>query len=97
MLSIGIQGTTDHVDTLQRVHGLAVLTSLQVHVVQTVLGVEAVHHTFLYRLHHNDRAVEVGFLIHIPDDPIHESPKEIAFSELNDLFWHHALRRKLFV
>ena len=46
ILGIGIQRTADHVDTLEGVHGLTVLTTLQVHMVQTILGIEPEEVTF---------------------------------------------------
>ena len=97
VLSIGVQRAADHVDTLEGVHGLAVLTTLQVHMVQAVLSVQPVHHTLLNGLYYYHTAVEVGLLVHIPDNPIYECTEEVTFTELNHLFRHHALRSKLFV
>ena len=97
MLGIGVQRTTDDVDALQCVHGLTILTPLQVHVVQTVLTIEHVCHTLLDGLYDDDTSVEVSLLVHIPDNPIDEGPEEVSFSELNHLLRHHTLRGKLFV
>ncbi len=97
ILGVGVQRTANDVDTLQRVHGLAVLTTLQVHMVQAVLGVEPVHHTSFNGLYDNDTTVEVGLLVHVPDNPINECAEEVSFTELNHLFRHHALRSELFV
>ena len=97
VLRIGVQRTADDVDALQRVHGLAVLTTLQVHVIEAVLGIEPVHHTFFNRLYDDNATVEVSLLVHIPDNPIYECAEEVTFTELNHLFRHHALRSKLFV
>ena len=97
ILGIGIQRTADHVDTLKGVHGLAVLTTLQVHMVQTILGIEPVNHTSFNRLYNDNGAVEVGLLVHVPDNPIYKCTEEVTFTELNHLFRHHALRSKLFV
>jgi len=97
VLRIGVQGPADHVDALQRVYGLTVLAALQVHVVEAVLTVQHIGHALLDGLHHDDTAVEVGLLVHIPDDPIHECAEEVALAELYHLFRHHALRSELFV
>ena len=65
--------------------------------IEAVLGIEPIHHTSFYRLHYDNRTVEIGLLVHIPDNPIYECTEEVAFSELNNLFRHNALRRELFV
>ena len=65
--------------------------------VETVLCVEPVNHTFLDGLHNDNRTVEVSLLVHVPDNPIYECAEEVAFSELNNLFRHYALWSELFV
>ena len=97
ILAVWVQGAANHVDALQRIHGLAVLAALQVDVVQAVLAVEPFCHTALDRLYDNDRTVEVGLLVHVPDNPINERAEEVSFAKLNHFFGHHALRRELFV
>ena len=97
VLRIGVQGAADDVDALQGVHGLAILTSLQVDVVQAVLTVEPLGHTSFNRLDDDYRTVEVGLLVHVPDNPIYERAKEVTLSELNHLLGHYALRCKLLV
>ena len=97
VLRIGVQTAADDVNTLQRVDGLAVLTSLQVYMIEAVLGIEPIGHTFLDGLYDNDASVEVGLLVHVPDDPVNERTEEITFTELNYFLGHHALRRELFV
>ena len=79
VLCVRVQRAADHVDTVHAVHGLAVLTTLQVHVVQAILAVQPFCHTFLDRLNHYNAAVEAGLLVHVPYDPIHECAEEIAF------------------
>ena len=97
VLGIGVQCATNHVDTLQSVNGLTVLATLKVHVVQTILGVQPVYHTFFNRLYNDYATVKVGFLVHVPDNPIYECTEEVTLTELNHLFRHYALRRELFV
>ena len=65
--------------------------------IEAVLGIEPIYHTFLYRLHNDNRAVEVCLLVHVPDNPIYKRAEEVAFAKLNNLFRHDALRSKYFV
>ena len=65
--------------------------------IQAVLCIEPVNHTTLDGLYYNNATVEVGLLVHVPDNPINKSTEEIALTKLNNLFRHNALRRKLFV
>ena len=97
VLRIGVEGAGDHIDTLQRVHGLAVEATLQVHVVEAVLSVEPLYHAFVNRLYHYNGAVEVGLGIHIPDNPIYKCAEEVAFAELDDTLGCHALGGSPFV
>jgi len=97
ILRVGVQRAADDVDTLEGVDGLAVLATLQVNVVETVLGVEPVDHTVLDGLYDDDRSVEVGLLVHVPDNPINECAEEVSLAELDDLLGHHTLRSKLLV
>ncbi len=97
VLSVGVQTAADDVDTLQRVDGLAVLTTLQVHVVQAVLTIQPLNHTLSQRLYDDDRTIEVSLLVHVPDNPINKGAQEISFTELNNFLGHHALRREVFV
>ena len=92
VLGIGVQGTTDNIDTLQRVDRLTFQTTLQVHMIQAVLTVEPLHHTFVNRLNHNHRTVEIGLGIHVPYNPIYECAEEVAFTKLDDSFGSHTLR-----
>ena len=97
VLRVGVQCAADDVDTLEGVDGLAVLTTLQVDVIQTVLTVQPVDHAAVDGLYDNNRTVEVGLLVHVPDNPINECTKEVSLTKLNHLFRHHALRSKVFV
>ena len=65
--------------------------------IETVLTIEPVNHTALDGLNYNNRSIEVGLLIHVPDNPIYKCTKEITLAKLDDLFGHHAFRRKIFV
>ena len=96
-LCIGVHTATDNVDALQRVHWLAVLTTLQVHVIQAVLTVQPVNHTTVQGLDNDYRTIEIGLLVHVPDNPINERTEEITLTELNHLFRHYALRSEVFV
>ena len=53
--------------------------------VKTVLLVEHVHHAPVYRLHDNDPCIEVRRLVGFPYYPVHKSPEEVAFTELDYL------------
>ena len=83
---IGAQAPADDVDQVHAVHGLPVLQALQVQVIQAVLLVEPADHALLDGLDNDHGAVEIGFLIGLPDDPFDERAEEVPFSELDDLF-----------
>ena len=82
---IGAQAPADDVDQVDAVHGLAVLESLEIQVIQAVLFVKPADHALLDGLHHDDGAVEIGFLVGLPDDPLDECAEEVPFAELDDL------------
>ena len=65
--------------------------------VQAVLTIQPVNHTAVYGLYDDDGAVEVGLLVHVPDNPINECAEEITLTKLNNLFRHDALRSEVFV
>ena len=67
------------------VHGLAVLETLEIQVIQAVLLVEPADHALLDGLDHDDGAVEIGFLVGLPYDPLDERAEEVALTELDDL------------
>ena len=97
VLGVGVQGARNHVDALQTVHSLTVLTALQIHVIQTVLTVQPVYHTALDGLNHHHAAVEIGLLVHVPQNPVYKGAKEIALTELNHFLRHHAFRCRTLV
>ena len=97
VLRIWVKCAADNVDTCERVHSLAVLTSLKVYVIEAVLTVEPVNHTFFNRLHNNYRAVEVGLLVHVPHNPVNECTQEVTLTKLDDLLRHNALRSSTLV
>ena len=80
---IGAQAPADDVDQVDAVHGLAVLESLEIQVIQAVLLVEPADHALLDGLHHDDGAAKIGLLVGLPDDPLDERAKEVAFAELD--------------
>ena len=82
MVGIRIHGAADAVDHLKRVHGLTVDKPLQVHVVEAVLCLQTLGHALGNGLDDNDRGIEICFLIHLPNNPIYESAKEVALAKL---------------
>ena len=54
--------------------------------IQAILCVQHVDHSPVDGLDHHDTAVKIYILVHFLDNPIHECPEEIAFSELDDPF-----------
>ena len=93
VLGVRVQRTRDDVDTLERVHSLAVQTALQVHVIEAVLTVQPLYHTFLDRLNDSYRTVEVRLSVHVPYNPVHKCAEEVTFTKLNDLLGSDTLRR----
>ena len=65
--------------------------------IKTVLSIEGINHTFIYRLHHNNTAVEISLFIHIRDNPVNERTKEIAFTKLYDTFRTYCLYCSLII
>ena len=92
VLAVRIQRTADHVNTLERVDCLAIQTALQIHVIEAVLTVEPLHHSFVNRLNNYYRTVEVRLCVHVPYDPVNKCAKEVTLAKLNDFLRHHALR-----
>ena len=54
--------------------------------VKSVLTVEHIHHAAFDRLDNHHATIEARLLIHVPYDPIHERPEEVAFPKLYDPF-----------
>ncbi|MPM67752.1 hypothetical protein SDC9_114676 [bioreactor metagenome] len=54
--------------------------------VQIVLRIQHVNHTFINRLYDYNAAVKVGFFIHVVNDPVNKRTKEVTFAKLNDAF-----------
>ena len=50
--------------------------------IEAVLCLQALSHTLRYGLHDDDRGIEICFLIHLPNNPIYESAKEVALAKL---------------
>jgi len=73
---------------------LAIQTTLQIDVVETVLTVEPIHHAAFDGLNHHHAAVEVGLLIHVVDNPVNKTAKEITLAKLDDSFGCMALRSR---
>ena len=93
VLRIWIQATADDVDALQCIDSLAVLLTLEIDVIKTVLTIEPVYHTLSQWLHYDNRTVEVGLLIHVPYNPIYECTEKVTFTKLDDFLRRYALRR----
>ena len=84
-ISIGIDTPADDINQVHAVHRLSVQETLKVQVIQAVLLVQHVDHTTVDGLDHDDGGIEVRLLVGFPDDPLDESPQEVAFAELDDL------------
>ena len=54
--------------------------------IQAILGIQHVHHTFLDRLDHYNSPVKVRLPVEVPYYPVYKSPEEISFPELDYLF-----------
>ena len=65
--------------------------------IKAVLTVEPLYHTLVDWLNNNNRTVEVCLCVHVPNNPVYESAKEVTFTELNDFLRSNALRRSLLV
>jgi hypothetical protein len=65
--------------------------------VEAVLAVEPFNHTLCQGLNYNYRTIEIGLLVHVPDNPINESAQEVSFAKLNNFLRHHALWSEMFV
>ena len=65
--------------------------------VQAVLTIEPLYHTLVDGLYDDDTTIEVGLLVHVPDNPINERTEEVTLTKLNHLFRHYALRSEIFV
>ena len=92
VLCVWIECAADNVYAGQRVYGLTVLFTLKIYVVEAVLAVEPVNHATVNRLNNDNAGVEVGLLVHVVDNPVNECTEEVSLTELNDSFWHNALR-----
>ena len=83
-IPVRIYAPVDYIYHFDGVDGLALVYSLEVEVIQTVLGIDHVHHSLVDRLHEDHASVEVCLLVGLPYYPVHECPEEIAFPELDD-------------
>ena len=84
MVGVGIHGAADAIDELQGVYGLAVNKALQIDVIEAVLGLQTVSHALCDGLYDDNGSVEIRALVHLPNNPINECAKEVAFAELYD-------------
>ena len=82
---VRVQAAGDDVNQVHAIHGLAVLQTLQIQVVQAILLVEPAHHAFLDGLDHHYGTVEVRLLVGLPDNPLDECAEEVSFAKLNHL------------
>ena len=65
--------------------------------VEAVLTIEPLNHSFVNRLDYNDRAVEIGLSIHVPNNPVNKSAQEITLAKLDNLLRCSALWGSLLV
>ncbi len=84
-IGIGVDSPADDINQVHAVHRLAVQESLEVQMIQAVLLVQHIDHSAVDGLDHHDGSVKVRLLVGFPDDPLDESPQEVAFAELDDL------------
>ena len=94
---VRIQGTADDINHRQTVHGLSLFQSLQVDMIQAILGVQLVNHSLLNGLYHYYTVIEIGFFVHVVNNPVHERTEEIPLSKLDDSFRTDRLSGGLFV
>ena len=73
---------------------LSVQASLKIDVIEAVLAVEPIHHASLDRLYNHYGGVEVSLLIHVVDNPIHKTTKEVSLSKLDNSLRCMALRSR---
>ena len=85
-IGVRIEAAAHDIDKIDAVHGGTVEQALKVEMVEAILLVEPLDHTFLDGLHHDDGCVEVSFLVGLPYYPLDESAKEVTLTELDDLF-----------
>ena len=94
ILAVWIEGTTDAVDACERVDLLSVQATLQIDVVEAILPIKPIHHSLLDRLNHHYRRVEIRFLIHVINNPVHKTAKEVSLAKLDDSLRCMALRSR---
>ena len=97
VLAIRIERTANDVDSLKRVDGFAIQAALQVNVIEAILAIKPFCHTAVNRLNNSYRGVEIGLLVHVPDNPIYECAEEITFAKLNDFLGSDCLGGGQFV
>ena len=95
-IPVRVDAPADDIDHLNGIHGLALVDALKIEMIEPVLFVEDVNHTFLDRLDHYHGGIEVSLSVRVPYYPFYKSAKEIAFSELNDFFSVCACLRRAF-
>ena len=83
---IRIQCAAYHIDPGKAVDFFTFVQPLKIDMIQAILCVQHVDHSPVDGLDHHDTAVKIYILVHFLDNPIHECPEEIAFSELDDPF-----------
>ena len=85
-LTVRIQCTADYVNHGQAVHRFPFVQALQIDVIETILRVQHVNHSFFDGLNHYYTAVEISFFVHVVDNPVNKRTKEITFAKLNNSF-----------
>ena len=94
ILAVWIKGTTDAVNASEGIHLFTIQSSLQIDVIEAILTIEPIHHTLLDRLHNHYRRVEVCLLIHVIDNPVHKTAKEVSLAKLDNSLRCMALRSR---
>ena len=72
VLSIRIERTADDIDHCKAVYHLTFVKALQIYVIKAILLIEHIDHTFFDRLYDNYATIEIGFLVHIINNPIYK-------------------------
>ena len=72
ILCIGVQCTADNVNHCEAINNFAFVQSLEVYMIEIILRIQHVHHTFVDRLNNDYATIEIGFFVHIIDYPIYK-------------------------
>ncbi|MPM66994.1 hypothetical protein SDC9_113908 [bioreactor metagenome] len=83
---VRVETAADRVDGAILFNRLAILHTAKDGGIEALLVVDHIRKATVERLDKHDIAVEVGLLIEDVDHPVDESPEEVSFAKLQDLF-----------